>query len=138
MFGAVLSDGGIRDLDAQFGQFRLDAPTAPGRIGLPHLVNQRDELTIDGGPSYACAGFPAPEQAKAKAMPGDNGFGLEQQQGLLPVRPNAPQANPKQSVGGAVFGFAGLAFKHGELMSERQILEHESGMGLEASEQAAE
>jgi hypothetical protein len=50
------------------------------------------------------------------------------------VRPNAPQANPKQSVGGAEFGFASLAFEHGELMPEGQILEHESGMGLEASE----
>ena len=79
-------------------------------------------------------GFPAPEKAKAKAMPGDDGLGLEEQQGLLPVRPKAPQANPKQSVGGAEFGFASLAFEHGELMPEGQILEHESGMGLEASE----
>src|SRR6266404_8258524 len=122
MFGAVLSDGGIRDLDAQFGQFRLDVPTAPGGIGLPHLLNQRDELTIDGGPSYACAGFPTPEQTKAKAMPGDNGFGLEQHQGLLPIRPKAPQANPKQSVGAAEFGFASLAFEHNELVPQGQIL----------------
>jgi len=50
------------------------------------------------------------------------------------VRPNASQANPKQSVGGAEFGFASLALEHGELMPEGQILEHESGMGLEASE----
>jgi hypothetical protein len=54
------------------------------------------------------------------------------------VRKNAPQANPKQSVGGAEFGFASLAFEHGELMPEGQILEQESGMGLEASEQATE
>jgi len=54
------------------------------------------------------------------------------------VRKNAPQADPKQSVGGAEFGFASLAFEHGELMPEGQILEQESGMGLEASEQATE
>jgi hypothetical protein len=100
-------------------------------------LNQRDELTIDGGSSLASSGFSAPEQAKAKAMPGNDGLGLEEQQGLLPVKPNAPQANPKQSVGGAEFGFGGLAFEHGELMPEGQILEHESGMGLEVSEQAA-
>ena len=56
----------------------------------------------------------------------------------MPVRTNAPQADPKQSVGGAEFGFASLAFEHGELMPEGQILEQESGMGLEASEQATE
>ena len=71
-------------------------------------------------------------------MPGNDGLGLEEQQGLLPVRPKAPQANPKQSVGGAEFGFASLAFEHGELMPEGQIIEHESGMGLEAREQATE
>src|SRR5258708_31752947 len=95
MFGAVLSDGGIRDLDAQFGQFRLDVPTAPGGIGLPHLLNQRDELTIDGGPSYACAGFPTPEQAKAKAMPGDNGFGLEQLPGPFANKAKGAASQPK-------------------------------------------
>jgi len=54
------------------------------------------------------------------------------------VRPNASQANPKQSVGREELGFAGLAFEHSELMSERQIFEHESGMGLESREQATE
>jgi hypothetical protein len=54
------------------------------------------------------------------------------------VRPHAPQADPKQSVSGAEFGFESLAFEHGELMPEGQILEQESGMGLEASEQATE
>ena len=38
---------------------------------------------------------------------------------MLPERPNAPQANPKQSVGGAEFGFAGLAFEHGECWCRR-------------------
>ena len=56
----------------------------------------------------------------------------------MPGRPNASQANPKQSVGGAEFGFAGLAFEHGELVPEGQVFEHESGMGVEASEQATE
>ena len=51
MFGAVLSDGGIRDLDAQFGQFRLDAPTAPGGITLPHAPDQADQVTIQRQPA---------------------------------------------------------------------------------------
>ena len=50
----------------------------------------------------------------------------------------AEQANPKQLIGGAEFGFAGLAFEHRELMSERQILKRELAMGLEAGEQGAQ
>jgi hypothetical protein len=51
---------------------------------------------------------------------------LEEEQGLLPLWPAAQQANPKQSIGGAEFGFAGLPFEHGQLMSERQILKMEN------------
>lgn len=36
--------------------------------------------------------------------------GLEQQQGLLPLRPNARQANPKQPVGAAGFWVANCVF----------------------------
>src|ERR1035441_10347420 len=100
MFRAVLPDGRIRDLNTQFGQFRLDASAAPGGIGFPHLLGQCDELAIQGGSSHASSGFPVPEQAKAQAMPSDDGLRLEEQQDLLPVRPEAPQTHPEQSVGG--------------------------------------
>ena len=52
-------------------------------------------------------------------MPSDDGLGLEEMQGLLPVWPEAQEANPKQQVGGTEFGFPCLAFGHGELISER-------------------
>jgi len=68
-------------------------------------------------------------------MPSDDGLGLEEEQGVLPVWPEAPQANPKQAIGGAEFGFAILALEHGELMTEGQILQREAGMGLAAGEQ---
>jgi hypothetical protein len=68
-------------------------------------------------------------------MPSDDGLGLEEEQGVLPVWPEAPQANPKQAIRRAEFGFAGLAAEHGELMPEGQILQREAGMGLEEREQ---
>ena len=134
MFRAVLPDGRIRDLNTQFGQFGLDTLAAPGGIGFPHLLGQCDELAIQGGSSHASSGFPAPEQAKAQAMPSDDGLRLEEQQDLLPVRPEAPQTHPEQSVGGVEFGFTWLAFEHGELMSERQVFKQQLGMALEAGE----
>jgi hypothetical protein len=71
-------------------------------------------------------------------MPSDDGLGLDEEQGLLPVGPEAQQAHPKQPVGGPEFGFGRLPFEHCELMSERQVFEHEPGMGLETGEQRAE
>ncbi|MGD0263193.1 MAG: hypothetical protein ABSD29_25795 [Verrucomicrobiota bacterium] len=75
---------------------------------------------------------------KAKAMPSDDGLGLEEEQSFLPVCREAQQPHPKQSVGGAEFGFARLPFEQGELMSKRQIFKPEPGTGFEAGEQGAE
>ena len=61
-----------------------------------------------------------------------------QEQGVWPLWPEAPKANPKESVGGAEYGFVRLSFEHCELMSERQVFQHEPGMGLKAGEQRAQ
>jgi hypothetical protein len=53
MFRAVLADGGIRDGNAQLGQFGLDAWTAPTRIVLPHPANQSDEVAVGEGSATA-------------------------------------------------------------------------------------
>src|ERR1017187_447446 len=135
MFRTILADGGIRDLNAQLGEFGLNAWTAPRGVGLPHLPNQRDAVAIEEGSSIACARFPTPEEAKAKAMPSDDGLGLEEEQGVWPLWPEAPKTNPKKSVGGVEFRFVRLSFEHCELMSERQVFKHGPGMGLKAGEQ---
>jgi hypothetical protein len=124
-------------LNAQLGEFGLNAWAAPRGVGLPHLPYQRDEVAVEGGSSIAYARFPTPEEAKAKAMPSDHGLGLEEDQGVWPLWPEAPKANPKEPVGGAEFRFARLSFEDCELMSERQVFKHEPGMGLKAGEQRA-
>jgi hypothetical protein len=59
---------------------------------------------------------------------------LEQGQGVLPVWPKAPQANPKQAIRRVKLGFSGLAMEHGKLKAERQVFKHEPGMGSEFGE----
>ena len=138
MFRTILVDGGIRDLNAQLGEFGLNAWTAPRGVGLPHLPNQRDAVAIEEGSSIACARFPTPEEAKAKAMPSDDGLGLEEDQGVWPLWPEAPQAHPQESVGGAEFRFVRLSFEDCQLMSERQVFKHEPGLRSKAGEQRAQ
>jgi len=93
--GAILTDGGIRDFDSEFGQFGLNAFAAPSGIAGPHLPNEVDELAIHGGSAAAGTGFPTPEQAKAQPMPGDDRLGLEEEQAFLAVRPEPPQGEPQ-------------------------------------------
>src|ERR1035437_3535387 len=129
MFRTILADGGIRYFNAQLGEFGLNAGPAPRGVGLPHLPNQRDEVAVEGGSSIACARFPTPEEAKAKAMPSDDGLGLEEDQGVWPLWLKALQAHPQESVGGAEFRFVRLSFKDCQLMSECQVFKHEPGLG---------
>jgi hypothetical protein len=68
-------------------------------------------------------------------MPGDDGLGLEEEQGVWPIWPEAPQDNPEQSMGRAQLGFVCLPFEHRELVSERQILKNEVRAGLEAGKE---
>ena len=76
MFGAVMADGGIRDRDAQFSQFRLDAPAAPGGIGLPHVPDKADQVAMQRRPSWTRARFPTPEAAESCPMPSHDGARL--------------------------------------------------------------
>lgn len=138
MFRTILADGGIRYFNAQLGEFGLNAGTAPRGVGLPHLPNQRDEVAVEGGSSIACARFPTPEEAKAKAMPSDDGLGLEEDPGVWPLWPEAPQAHPQESIGGAEFRFVRLSFEDCQLMSERQVFKHEPGLMSKAGEQRAQ
>lgn len=138
MFRTILADGGIRDFNAQLGEFGLNAWTARRGVGLPHLPNQRDEVAVEGGSSIAGARFPTPEEAKAKAMPSDDGLGLEEDQGVWPLWPDEPQAHPQESVGGAEFRFVRLSFEDCQVMSEGQVFKHEPGLGLKAGEQRAQ
>jgi hypothetical protein len=43
-------------------------------------------------------GSKAPEQTKASAMPGDNGFWFDDDQDVAPSRPKPAEQNPKYSI----------------------------------------
>jgi hypothetical protein len=131
----IRSDGGIRDADAQFGQFGLDALAATGGIAGPHSTNQGDEFAVNGGSAAAATRLPAPEQAKPLAMTSDWGLTLKEHHGSPPVWSQSPECEPEQPISMAESGFAGPSSEHSELMPKRQIFEQKQAPGLEAGKQ---
>jgi hypothetical protein len=119
--GAILANGGIRHCNPEFGQFGLNSFAAPSGIAGPHSPNELDEFAISRGSAAAVTGFPAPEQTKAQTMPGDQSLGLHEHQSPMPVWPQPPEGEPKQTISLAKFRFASLAPEHRELMPKRQI-----------------
>jgi hypothetical protein len=100
----------LRDLEAKFQKLTVNSRSAPGGILLHDPLDESSNLGIDLWPTKALwARAQAPEQPKASAMPGDNGFWLDDDQDVPPCRPKAPEQNPKifdpgfAAEGGAVF-----------------------------------
>ena len=52
-----------------------------------------------------------------------DGGGLDDMDGLVPVRPDLPQTEPKEAVTVFESRFLRLAFEHGELVEEREVFE---------------
>ena len=71
------------------------------------------------------SGLPSPEHPESSSLPGDECFGLEDDQRISPIGPNSHEEKPKISVGPAEPGPARLPFEHHELMAQRQDFEGE-------------
>lgn len=58
---------------------------------------------------------------KALALPGDDGTGLNERQGILPGRPEPREPRPEQTIGRAKSRAMDGLLIHGKLMPQREI-----------------
>src|SRR5215471_6616851 len=91
----VFGHTGLADGDAQFEQLTMDVGRAPERVVAAHLPDQIADFAGDPRSTwFAAAHFPGPEQAKALAMPRDDGLRPDDGQRRAPVLPNTRQDDP--------------------------------------------
>src|ERR1700719_4603749 len=90
---APLCDG-----KAKLLQFRMDFGSSPGGILLGQTSDQIPDLLGNSRPPAARSGPPAPVEAKAGAMPADDGLWLDNEEDIGPSGPDAAQGGPKQPV----------------------------------------
>jgi hypothetical protein len=113
----VLGDAGLADIDAEFEQFAVDAGRSPKRIVAAHLADQFAHVFRDRWPArLAVTNSPRPEQAKALAVPANDGFRLDDDQGRSPIDPNFAQPRPEESIGCRQFRPLHRATQHTELV----------------------
>src|SRR6266850_463801 len=86
-------------LNVQLAQLADDPWCTPGRIALPHGA---DEIADVFGNRWtagrAWLAQLSPVVAKALALPGDDGTGLNERQGVLPGRPEPREPPPEQTI----------------------------------------
>src|ERR1700730_16649255 len=84
----VLAHAGLADINAEFEQFTVDAGCAPERILAAYLPNQlAGFFRHRWAPGLAMTHFPGPEQPEALAVPANDGFGPDDDQGRSPIAP---------------------------------------------------
>lgn len=83
----VFGNSGLRDLDADFQQFSVDARSAPEGIGRTHLADKFDDLGRHGRATWKVVAFPFPIQAESLPVPSDHGFGFDDEQCGTPLAP---------------------------------------------------
>ena len=92
----IARNGAFRDVEAQFQKLTVNSGSAPGRILVRQSLDEGSNLGIDLWPAQALGPrSKAPEQPKASAMPGDNGFWFDNNQGVAPCGPKTAKQNPK-------------------------------------------
>ena len=76
----------------------MDAGSAPERIGEAHLADQPPNFRRYAGPARTPTRFPAPEAAKASAVPAEDGLRLNDRKCIQNARCNLVQADEKDAV----------------------------------------
>ena len=121
-------DCALRDVEAEFPEFAVDAWGAPHGVGRRHLADQAPQFLVHrkpptGPPRPAC-----PVPCEPTAVPADDRSGTEDHEGRRPVRPNTPEPSPEPPVR-APQGGPGLAtLVHGQLLPQCYVLERDRTM----------
>jgi hypothetical protein len=89
-------------------------------------------------PRSATPNFPAPEQAKALAVPADHGGGLDEEDTGPPIVPDGAEPSPQQSIRRGEFRTLDGALQNTELVAERQDFQLQRRTAPEGGENRGE
>ena len=85
----ILTHARLTDIDASFQQFAVDARSSPKRVLAAHFSDQLTDFHRHRRTArQTVLNFPCPEQSEALAVPGNDGFRLDDEQGRTPIVPN--------------------------------------------------
>ena len=71
-------------------------------------------------------------------MPADDGLGLDDGDGIRPAAPKTRQQDPEHPVGGSQVWAPRGALEDGQLVPQREVLEHQGTVGPDPTEEAGE
>jgi len=115
--------GPLRDLDAKFAQFAMDARRSPQRIRGGHLVHQgangRIRTRAAGAPPFRAL---RPAATEPIAVSPQHRLRLHDDEGGAPFPPGFAEKDPKEPIGWAEPWAFAATCQCGQLLTKRKVL----------------
>jgi hypothetical protein len=89
---------GFSELEAEHEQLTVNTRRSPCRVLAGHSTDERPDLRIDPWTSASVSALPGPIELEALAMPADYGLWFHNDQGVVPVWPQAAERDPECAV----------------------------------------
>ena len=128
-------DRPLRHLKSQLQQLSVNTRRAPERVRSGQLSGQASHVGVDLRTAALQTRPSGPVLCEAAAMPGDDRGGSDDHQGRSPVPPSQPEADPEQPVGPTKSRLRTGATVDGQLLPQREVLEHETSMSAGQDDQ---
>ena len=116
-FWEISSDRGNPNEDPELLELRLNLPGAPAVL-VGESLNECSHLGRNRRPTRAGLRDRAPVEPESSAMPSGHGVGLDDDDDVLPSRPDPRQQHPEASIGWCDAGSASLLGEGRELLAE--------------------
>jgi hypothetical protein len=91
---------GLGKVKAEHAEFPMDSRCTPGRVLSDHTEDQIPNLLRRRSPSDLLpnSGDHPPVHSKASPVPANDSFGCDDEQGVLPIRPDSPGHYPEELI----------------------------------------
>src|SRR6516165_6011918 len=133
-------DRPFRNVEAEHQQFPMDAWRSPSGVFRNHAEDQLPQL-LRRRPSpnrSPDSGDHPPIHAKAGPVPADNSFRSDDNNRVLPSRPQPTDSNPKELVKQIESRSRTTPFRHGQLLSQHEVFKDEIPAVTEESKERRE
>jgi hypothetical protein len=133
-------DGSLGKVKAVHTQFPMDSRCAPGGVLSDHTEDQIPNLLRRRSPSNLPPNFgdQPPVHSKPSPVPANDGFGCDDEQGVLPIRPDSPGDYPEELIDEAEGRARMSTRQREELLAQSEILEKETSSPAKEADQHAE
>ena len=133
-------DGSLGKIKTEHEEFAMDARGAPHWVlndhpedQLPNLLRRPSSTNLRPD-----SGDQSPLHTKASPVPAGDGFGRNDDEGLLPSRPDPSSNHPEELIEDVKARARMSTFQHSELLAEHEILQNKIPAATEEANQCSD